>query len=179
MLALDLLGAEVQPVYGLGDQNAALAALQTGGVEAALVQPSGPLGRLLADYPDVQPQFSFGVPTGAGAYRRDDAAPEVPTLLEYNAALGRPAPRGPRFEAWACAAGAVQLQYALVLPSLTPPSGVALWHEAGAHALAPDPDGATLYASAASVLLRSLDPRGATLLDLRGWLADRLGWQPG
>jgi tripartite-type tricarboxylate transporter receptor subunit TctC len=179
MLAFDLLGAEVQPVFGLGDPATALSALQAGHVEAVLLHGSAPLESLAADYPAAQPQFSFGVPTGDGAYRRDDAAPEIPTLLEYNTALGRPAPAGPRFEAWCCAAGAVQLQYALVLPSLTPPSGVALWHEAGAHALAPDSDGAILYASAASVLLRSLNPRGATLLDLRGWLADRLGWQPG
>jgi hypothetical protein len=67
------------------------------------------------------------------------------------------------------------------LPSLTPSSEVALWREAGAQALTPDLATSTdmFYASAASLLLRSLSPGGAALLDLREWLADRLGWQPG
>jgi hypothetical protein len=181
MLAVDLLGADVVPVYGLGEPAAAAAALQTGAVDVALVRGMMQLAGLIARYPAVRPQFSFGMRDAAGELHRDAEVPEVPTLVEYSTALGRPVPSGPRFEAWCCAASAARLQYALVLPSLTPSSEVALWREAGAQALTPDLATSTdmFYASAASLLLRSLSPGGAALLDLREWLADRLGWQPG
>lgn len=181
MLAVDLIGAQVQPVYGLAEDSAALAALQNGEVDAVLLRGPSRLARLRLHHPELRPQFTFGTPTGAGDYQRDPLIPAVPTLVEYNARFGRVTPKGPRFDAWACAASAAQLQYALVLPGLTPPSAVALWRNAGAQALAPDLASATdmVYASAASVLLRTLCPGGAALLELRTWLADRLGWQPG
>jgi hypothetical protein len=181
MLAVDLLGADVVPVYGLGEPAAAAAALQAGAVDVALVRGMMQLASLTGRFPAVRPRFSFGMRDAGGTLRRDLEVPEVPTLVEYSAALGRTLPGGPRFEAWCCAAGAARLQYALVLPSLTPPSAVALWRQAGSQALAPDLASSMdmFYASAASLLLRSLSPGGAALLDLRAWLAERLGWQPG
>jgi hypothetical protein len=181
MLAVDLLGADVVPVYGLGNAAAAAAAVQNGAADVALVHGLAQVASLTTRYPAVRPQFCFGTPAASGGFRRDAELPQVPTLIEYSRAAGLPTPSGPRFEAWACAAGAARLHYALVLPSLTPASAVALWRQAGAQAVTPDLASSSdmFYASAASLLLRSLSPGGAALLELRQWLADRLGWQPG
>jgi hypothetical protein len=180
MLAVDLLGADVEPVYGLGDSAAAAAAVQSGAADVALVHGLAQFASLTARYPAVRPRFCFGARAANGAFQRDAELPQVPTLIEYSKAAGQTAPSGPRFEAWACAAGAARLQYALVLPSLTPGSAVALWRQAGAQAVTPDLASSSdmFYAAAASLLLRSLSPGGAALLELRQWLADRLGWQP-
>ena len=180
MLAIDLLGATVVPVYGLDDEQAALAALTAGRVDAVLIRSVTNLNALSTLAPGAGPIFSGGLPDSDGGYHRDTIAPVTPTFIEYAVAQGRSAPAGPRFDAWRCAAAAAQLRYALVLPSLTPPSAVALWRDAGTHAfsenLAASND--VVYSSAASGLTRSLNPSAAALLDLRGWLATHLGWQP-
>jgi tripartite-type tricarboxylate transporter receptor subunit TctC len=181
MLAVDLLGADVHPVYGLGDDDEALAALVDNRVDVVLLRGQQHLASLNSRATDVTPQFALGTPSADGTFERDPLAPNVPTLVEYNAGQGYAPTGGVRFAAWACSASAAQLQYALVLPGLSPASTVALWRGAGAQALAPDLASSVeiVYDSAASAVLRALCPSGAALLQLRGWLADRLGWQPG
>ena len=181
MLAIDLLGAQVQPVDGLEDDTAALTALQSGKLDVLLTRRSWVVDAQSTLYPTVRPLFSCRARTSAQDAGLDVSSEGVPGLLAYSARLGREIPPGPRFDAWSCAARVAELRYALVLPGLTPPSAVALWREAGAHAMLPNLSAASdlLYASAASVLLRSLSPGAAALLDLRQWLANRLAWHPG
>ena len=177
LLAFHLLGARVVPVGGLDSDRAALAALRAGMIDALLLRDS----RLLAELPaDAEPLFGFGMPDAAGILQRDLLNPAVPTLAEYAAFAGHRVAAGPLYDAWRCAAGAAQLDYALVLPSLTPASAVALWRDAGSHALGRDGAAETtvIYASAAAGLMRALTPNSAALLDLRNWLASKLGWQP-
>jgi tripartite-type tricarboxylate transporter receptor subunit TctC len=175
MLAYDVLGARVDPVFGLDDEKTALAALRANQVDAVLVRR--PMTDLAGS---LRPVFSFGLPQG-DSYTRDPATPDVPTLIEYSATLGRPAPGGLRFDAWRCAAAAAQLRYALVLPSLTPASAVALWRQAGTQVLTRDGAAAdhVVNASAASELMAAMTVSGPALLDLRGWMSSQLGWQPG
>jgi tripartite-type tricarboxylate transporter receptor subunit TctC len=182
MLAVDLLGAQVRPVYGLADGNAALNALSGGTVDAVLLHGAHRLDQLNQTHPGLAAQFALGMAVAGGTMARDTLAPNVPTLLEYARSIGRDAPQGTKYAVWCCAAGAAQLQHALVLPSLTPASAVALWRDAADQALTPSDLASsvnTVLSSAASVLLRALCPGGAALLELRTWIAERLGWQPG
>ena len=180
MLAIDLLGAQVRPVYGLEDENAALAALQRGNVDAVLTRRLWVSDAQSSPSPIIRPLFDCKEALGGQATPMDVPTQPVPTLRQYSARLRLHRPDGPRYDAWSCAARVAALRFALVLPGLTPPSAVALWRDAGAHAMLPGVSAATdlLDASAASVLLRSLSPGAAALLNLREWLADRLAWQP-
>ena len=181
LLGLDLLGARVYPVGGLADTEAALAALDEGSVDAVLLRGNGTMARLAQSDGRFRPLCTLGTPQAGGGLARDRLAPSVPTLAEYAVTVDSPLPRGPKYDAWLCAAGAAQLRYTLVLPSLIPAAAVAIWRNAGAQAVSGSLNASVniMLASAAAALLRALSPGGAALLELRTWLAERLGWRPG
>ena len=68
-------------------------------------------------------------------------------------------------------------------PPPTKAALVALWRQAGTHAMAAaelhDPRGRTRGAADPQALAQSLAPDTAALAALRGWLAARLNWAPG
>ena len=182
MLALDLLGAKWEPLFGLSDA-AAMDALQQGQVDAVCLH-----GRRVAEMAQVigsigaQPLFSFGCTDEAS--ERDPAFPEVPTVAELltsrrtDEALRR---------AWFATAAASDLDVAMVLPQLTPASIVALWRRAAAQAAGTG----TVQAQAMALGVRALSVPAATAstsavmadaagqLALREWLARRLDYRPG
>jgi hypothetical protein len=187
LLALDLLGTNFTAVFGLGEPAQALEALRDGAVDLIFVHGEDVPERTRAlAAAGAAPLFSFGAVNAAGQPTRDPLMPDVPSLEEVSLSLFGHPPRGKLLGAWKAAAAATTLDYALVLPALTPPDIVGLWRSMSAtmaaspavHALAeatsvriettPNADSGTIAVAASA----------ATLLTLRGWLASRFGWDP-
>ncbi len=187
LLGVHLLGAKMEPVFGLAEPGAAQSAFSQGAVDAVLVRGHGvpeQLGALVAA--GAQPLFTLGVRDDAGRVGRDPAYPAVPHFAElYTARIGG-MPSGLLCIAWSAVAAAAQLEFGLVLPQLTPASMVALWRRAGVDAVA----SLVVQATAATVDVRPLGGPAATantaalaasapaLQELRRWLTSRFGWRP-
>ncbi|MBV9785403.1 MAG: hypothetical protein JO264_16460 [Acidisphaera sp.] len=188
LLALDLLGAPVVPVFGIADAAAARQALVQGRVDLVFLHGSQVPNQVAAlGAAGGHPLFSLGTPDQSGAFARDPLFPDLPDMAEYCTRLRGAPPSGPLYTAWRGTAAAAQLCFGLVLPQLTPPALVAIWRRAGAAAAgAPE-----VQAAAASAAFSPVATPGATgstvsiaadmasLLELRRWLATRLDWQPG
>ena len=92
-------------------------------------------------------------------------------------------PTGRLFTAWQAVAATAQLDYALVLPQLSPAAQVALWRQAGAQAAAQielrdDPTLVRhLVPPSASEVTAAMAPDPAAITELRAWLARRLNWR--
>jgi len=133
-----------------------------------------------------QPLFSLGAFDDTGRTVRDPAWPDVPTFAELYAMRSGLRPAAALYGAWAAAAAAVQLEFALVLPQLTAASMVSLWRRAGTDASAAgsvQTFGAALgvrplAGPAATAITTAAAADAAALSDLRRWLADRFNWHP-
>jgi len=187
LLALELLGTNFTAVFGLAEPDQLRTALGEGSVDLVFLhgedvpERAGALAREGA-----VPLFSFGMVDAAGRRTRDPLMPDVPTLEEVSLSLlGHPL-RGRLLGAWKTATAATTLDYALVLPSLTPPDVVGLWRSMSV-TMAAAPTVRAL-ASAASVRIETAPDANAgtvavatdaaTLLALRGWLTRRFGRMP-
>lgn len=173
LLAVELLGAEVVPVFGAGAD-----AVLRGEADAMLLRGRGvmPVVQACAEA-GAPPVLALGSQDDLAPPRRDPAFAHLPHLSE----LMRAEAAGPLFDAWRVAATAAQLDTALALPKLTPAAMIALWRRACAQAAtAPE-----LQQEAARLGLRTLaTPSAATvtadaaaLLELRRWLAVRFDWR--
>jgi hypothetical protein len=187
LLGFDLLGAHLEPVFGLIEQDAAIAAFATGKVDAVLACGANvpeQVAQLRAA--GGQPLFSLGTVGSGGASGRDAAFGEVPTWAELHALLYGTVPSGPRYDAFRAAAAATQLEFGLVLPQLTSAAMIALWRRAadqaaaapGVQNLATAFTVRPLEGVAAAAATISIAADTAALLDLRGWLATRFNWHP-
>ena len=181
MLALDLLGADWSPVFGLAD-TAAADALLAGRVDAVCLR-----GRRVPELlqtlvaAGAQPLFSFGSVEEGGGRQRDPALGDVPAVSELlagragDAALQR---------AWFAAAAASDLDIAMVLPAQTPAAIVALWRRAASQAAGAAQAQAMamgvrpLAAPSAATTTAALAADPAAQLALRGWMAKRLDYRP-
>jgi len=187
LLALDLLGTNFTAVFGLGEPAKAREALRDGAVDLIFLYGEEVPERLRAlAATGATPLFSFGTVDPAGQRTRNPLLPDLPSLEEVSISLlGHPL-RGKMLTAWHAAAAATTLDYALVLPALTPPDIVGLWRSMSA-AMAASPAISAL-AGATSVRIETTPSAdsgvvavatdSATLLALRGWLANRFGWDP-
>lgn len=182
MLALDLLGADWSPVFGLAD-GTAVDALLAGRVDALCLRGRRVpelLQTLLAA--GAHPIVSFGSVQEGGGRQRDPAAMDVPTVSELLAARGVD---GALPRAWFAAAAASDLDIALVLPALTPAAIVALWRRAGSQAAGAAQAQASvvgvrpLAAPNATAITAALAADPAAQLAMRGWMAKRLDYRPG
>jgi hypothetical protein len=184
LLAIELLGLRVEPVFGLADQSAVRAALAARTVDTVLVSGQHVAQRVaaLAEL-GARPLLCLNVaePADARAHAKSDTPglPELATRLR-----GRP-PSGPLYVAWRAVAAAAQLEFALMLPQLTPADLVALWRSAGVAAAAAvavqfeDHEGIRLATfPATNTLARNIAAPAGTLLELRRWLAARFNYQP-
>ncbi len=183
LLALDMLGAKWEPVFGLSG-HAAIDALRHGQVDAVCVH-----GRRVADTAHMlttigaQPLFVMGTVDDNGERAAVPVFPEVPDAMDLMA--GRPIDPGLR-RAYRATSAASDLDMALVLPQLTPAGMVALWRRACAQAAGSN----TVQAQANAEGVRALPVPGATastaavladaatLLSLRNWLSGRLNYHP-
>jgi hypothetical protein len=180
LLALDLLGVRIQPLFGLADAASVDAALANGGADAALVAGPDAVDRVrrLAQA-GLLPALSLSVPGSESALLRAPAFADVPTLPEL---LGAP-PAGALYAAWRATAVCAQLDWLLVLLSPTPAAMVALWRQAGVKAapVLADYDGAELQLLACPAANQFAAPSvldTAGTYELRRWLTERWHWQP-
>ncbi len=175
LLAADLLGLAVEPVFGLGEREAAARALAAGAVDAVLV--AGPDGLAYASAlaaAGAPAAFSLGLPDARGIWRRDLAMPELQAASELLDARSPPPPLVAAFHALAAAA---QLDYAMVLPPLTQAAMVGGWRRAAELAAASatlrqaEPDLRPLAGGEAQAVIGALKLGAPALASLRGWLA--------
>jgi hypothetical protein len=187
LLGVQLLGAKMEPVFGLGEPHAAQSAFSQGAVDAVLLRGHRVLDQVAALATlGAQPLFTLGTVDDNGQVVRDPSFLDVPHFTELLAARGSLSPNDPLREAWRATAAAAQLEFGMVLPQLTPASMVSLWRRAAADAV-----GALgVQATAANVNVRPVGGAAATtstaavaatapvLQELRRWLASRFNWQP-
>jgi hypothetical protein len=187
LLGIQLLGARMEPVFGLVEPGAAQGAFAQGAVDAVLLcgqRVPEQFAALVAA--GAQPLFTLGALDEAGRSVRDPTFPTVPHFAELCAMRSGNYPGGRLFDAWSAIAAAVQLDFGLMLPQLTPAAMVSLWRRAGTDAVAAP----GVQATAATVNVRPLTGPTATantsviavgapvLQELRAWLASRLNWSP-
>lgn len=175
VLALELMGARVEPVTAIGADRQ-IAAFGSGAVDAVLVR--GP------HVPDQLRTLggADGVPALAvtQARARDPAFPDIPVsgeIMTGSAAL---------LAAHLSTAAAARLEFALVLPQLTPATRVAVWRHAAAEAT----QALDLQAYALAIGARAVGGADASaeagpivaspeaLKTLRAWMADRFKFKP-
>jgi hypothetical protein len=187
LLALDMLGAQPVVVALTMDDAAIRAALAKGSVDAVLLrghkvpeqaQTLAALGAPAA--------FTLGTLDATGARVRDPAFPDLPHFAELHATLRSAAPRGPLYDAWRAVAAAIQLEFALALPQLTPAAMVALWRHAASEAAgaldlqqaATELSMRALGNSIGTANISAVTAETSALLELRRWLAMRFDWRP-
>ena len=187
LLAVDLLGAQPVPVLGLMNDAAVREALEKGRVDGVLLR-----GRRVADQVaamsamGVPPVFSLGASNDGGATARDPQFPDLPHFAELLTVSRPEAASGPLFDAWRAIAAATRLEFAVVLPQLTPAAMVAQWRRAGSEAAAApelakaasDQMVRALGGAAGAAEIAAVAAEANTLLELRRWLGARLGWYP-
>ncbi|MGH7121811.1 MAG: hypothetical protein ACREFP_22935 [Acetobacteraceae bacterium] len=185
LLGLDLLGAHAAPVFGMATPQQGLAALTGGSVDLMLLHGEEVPERVRnLTAARAHPLFTFGRLDATGHWRRDPLVPRIPTFEEISLSLLGRQPEGLLASAWRAAAAATMLDFALVLPQLTPTDLIALWRNLGQQAA----DAATVRGLAAGTGLSSeagpaanasttaVAADATTLLALRSWLARRFGW---
>ena len=187
LLGVDLLGARPVPVAGLMDAASVRAALAKGSIDAALLR--GPkLADELAAMTDLgmQPIFALGILNEGGNAIRDPRFPDLPEFSELLTASRPQSAAGPLFDGWQAIAAAARLEFAVVLPQLTPAAMVAKWRRIGSEAAAT----AALANQGSEQMIRihggapgavevsAIVAESGTLLEIRRWLGTRLDWHP-
>ena len=187
MLGFQLLGAQIEPVFGIADAGTAQKAYAGGSVDAVLLHgPHLPEQFTALVALGAQSLFTLGTLDENGRSTRDPAYPNVPHFAElYERRAGGGATKG-LYAAWRAAAAATRLEFGLVLQQLTPAAMVALWRHAGADAVASLGVQVTgtelgvqlLSGPAAGTNMAAVAADAATLTELRRWLASRFNWRP-
>lgn len=185
VLGLALLGEDVALVAG--ETRSPAAALQTGRADLVFIRgPDAARQIASARGAGAVPLFALGAADASGAVNRDPAFPDIPTLPELM-------PRTPTREhqnlltAWRAVAAATQIEFALLLPWLTPSGTVAWWRktmsqlgneDSGSLNSGPTParvggdEGVRIrFDPAASFGLAAVETNSAASLALRKWLA--------
>ncbi|MDE2516832.1 MAG: hypothetical protein KGL12_12455, partial [Rhodospirillales bacterium] len=179
-IALSLLGIAMVPVFGIQGPEAQRAAFAAGQVDVVLLRGHQVPAQVTAlRAAGAVPSFSLGAIDAQGRAVPD---PDFPSLADfpalYTQRMGH-APVGPLFDAWIAMALAARLEFAMVLPQLTPAALVALWRRAGAQAAGAlpvqaraEPLGVRILGEVAgTTAIARLSPDATALLALRGWLA--------
>ncbi len=187
LLGIHLLGAHIDPVFGLADPSAARNAFAQGAVDAVLLRGPDVTEQFEAmSSVGAQSLFTLGTFDNSGMVSRDPAFADVPHFAElYDTRTGSK-PSGAVYDAWRAAAATTQVEFAMVLPQLTPAAMISLWRHAGMDAVASPAVKATsasLKVSAvggplATTNIAATAANATSLLELRHWLADRFNWRP-
>lgn len=184
LIGLDLLGANAQPIFGLDDARKALAALAEGSIDLALLHGEEVPQRVENLAPSgAHALFTFGRLDATGSWRRDPLLPQIPTFEEFAFTLLGHLPSGPLVRAHRAAAAATMLDFALVLPQLTPTDMIALWRKIGeqlasaatVRGLAAGCGLSPEAGPAANACTTAVATNAATLIALRSWLQRRYG----
>ncbi len=182
LLALERMGLQTAPVFGLRGTAAKTRAYVAGEVDAVFLCGEGvpeDIAPLTAN--GGVPVFTLGKMGGDGALGADPLFPEVPEVTAF-------APANPAMSAaYQAASAAARLDFFMVLPRLTDPGAVAQWRQAAFAAIS-DPALAAaasassislLAANAAAAELTALDLTATDQAGLQGFIAQRFGAQPG
>lgn len=187
LLAIDLLGARAIPVPALAAE-ALPQALATGAIDAVFLtghKVDAHAGTLIRA--GAHPVVALGRRDESGGAVRCPPFLDVPTLPEVAAASPAALQDPALTMAWQATAVAAQLEFAMVLPHLTPAARVALWRQVAAETAGSLDVQATAMAAGARTIggseatataaVTAADP--AALVALRRWLTGRFNFRPG
>jgi hypothetical protein len=181
LIALERMGVQTAPVFGVRGTDAKTKAFTAGEVDAVFLCGEGvpeDVAPLSANGGVVV--FTLGKITG-GALGPDPLFPNVPEAGAFApAATSLAAP-------YRAAAAAARLDYFMVLPKLSDPSSLAAWRGAADAAIGDAALQSAASASAVGLLgspdaiaaLSALDISMADQAGLQAFLASRFGWHPG
>jgi tripartite-type tricarboxylate transporter receptor subunit TctC len=127
LVAFDLLGADVESIFGFEGRGPVNLALQRGEVDLDYQTTSayGPAVAPLAEAGTAVPLMSMGQVDEAGQIVRDPNFPDLPTVVEVYEQLHGEAPSGPAFEAYrSLLALTYTWQKAMWVPDETPDAAV-------------------------------------------------------
>jgi hypothetical protein len=182
LLALQRMGVQTSPIFGLRDTDARTRAFLAGEADAVFLSGEGvpeDIAPLSAN--GGVPVFSLGSMGDDGQLTRDPLFPTLPDADSF----GQVDKTAPYAAAYASAAAAARLDFLVTLPHLTDPGAEALWRQAALTAIGTSAlDSA---ADASSVRLRSAAATAAELnalalsptdqLGLQNFLQTRFGWR--
>lgn len=183
LLALQRMGVDSAPVFGLRDRAAKTDAFVSGKADAVFLCGEGvpeDIAPLAAN--GGVPIFCIGTVAADGATLADPLFPGLPDAVAFSEGM-----KSPLDAAYHAAAAAARLDFLLVLPKLTDPGLVAQWQAAAASAIATP--GLAAAARASYISLAPAPVAGAQMAavgagafvqaGLQSFLTTRFGWQPG
>ena len=142
LLAFDMLGLNIRPVFGMESRGAGRLAFERG--EAGIDFQTTP-AYLSSVVPLVEagkavPLFALGVVNADGSVSRDPSFPDLPTFVEFFEEATGAAPEGQAYEAWqSLMLAGFSLQKMMVVPSDAPKDVIAAYG-AAAQAIVDAPD---------------------------------------
>ncbi|WP_261397536.1 Bug family tripartite tricarboxylate transporter substrate binding protein [Halomonas sp. DP8Y7-3] len=141
LIALDLLGADVQAVFGMRSRGEGRLAFERGEADIDFQTSSAYLSNVLplVESGKAVPLFSLGLLNDEGEIVRDPAFPDLPTFNEVYAARHGEAPTGPAYEAFRkFFASGYALQKLIVVPKDTPADLIETYRDAAREFIATD-----------------------------------------
>jgi hypothetical protein len=182
LLALERMGVQTSPIFGLRDTDAKTKAFLAGEADAVFLCGEGvpeDIAPLAAN--GGVPVFCLGHMGDDGTLANDPLFPTLPTAETF-AEVSAIAPYAAAYQA---AAAAARLDFLVTLPHLTDPGAEALWQQAaltaiGTAALGSAADASSVHlrtsaATAAELSALSLSP--SDQLGLQNFLQTRFGWR--
>jgi len=133
LIALDMLGADVQAVFGMRSRGEARLAFERGEADIGFQTTSAYLSNVepLVEAGKAVPLFSLGVLNDEGKIVRDPAFPDLPTFNEIYRQVHDEAPSGNAFEAFRkFFASGYALQKLIMVPKDTPQALVDTYRQA-------------------------------------------------
>ncbi|WP_192034374.1 tricarboxylate transporter [Halomonas sp. YLGW01] len=189
LIALDMLGADVQAVFGMRSRGEGRLAFERGEADIDFQTTSAYLSNVtpLVEAGKAVPLFSLGVLNEAGEIVRDPTFPELPTFIEVHEARMGEAPSGEAYAAFRkFFASGYSLQKLIMVPKETPADLLETYRQAARDFVATD---AFKEAAAAQLgpytpvigetVQRHLDDAMAIDEATREWLAEWLETEHG
>lgn len=127
LVAFDLIGADVQAIFGFEGRGPVNLAVQRGEVDLDYQTTSawGPAVAPMVKNGTAVPLMAMGQLDGAGEVVRDPNFPDIPTVVEVYTQLNGTPPKGEVYEAYRSLLGATYTyQKAMWVPAQTPPEVV-------------------------------------------------------
>lgn len=173
-LGLSLLGIEIGQVILAQDPVAVMVA---GHADAVfLIGADAPRAARLATAANAKGVFSLGAYNEDGTLVRDPVFPTIPTLPEHMARREQTLESHNLICGWNAVAAAARLEFALVLPALSPAGTVAWWRKVAAQI--GSTQGGVVHIDTETpnhAVLSNIAIDATTSLSLRSWIALRAG----
>lgn len=167
MLAFEMLGLDVQHVFGFKGRGEGRLAFERGETQIDYQTSSAYKRNVipLVESNTAVPLFSFGALDNEGNIIRDPSFPDIPSFLEVYRSVNGKDPSGDLWEAYkAFFVAGFAAQKMVFLPQGTPPEIVAAWREAAAK-IVQDPEFIETKASAMGEDNHAIGPDATTLFE--------------